>query len=141
MAENVLKKFILGLLLSGSNINKTKMKTKNILRYLLIMAIAGLFLSHPVVASTPASECSSTLWQKSQRTIRFPEYGYKQAIQGKGIVIFTVSNDGKILIKGLCSTYTELGKYIRNVISTAQCPELDNAGIYDFKVIFHFKLI
>jgi len=117
------------------------MKTKNILRFFLIMTVAGMFLSPAVFASTPASECATSIWQKFQGKVRYPESAYKQAIQGEVTVIFTVSDDGKIIVKDIRSTDSELGKYIRDVMSTVQCPELDNAGIYDFKVIFHFKLI
>jgi hypothetical protein len=117
------------------------MKTNNIYRFFLIIVITWLFLSQPVLASTPPNECATTIWQKFQGKIRYPEFAYKQAIQGEVTVIFSVSDDGKIIIKDIRSTDTELGKYIRDVISTIQCPELDNAGIYDFKVIFHFKLI
>ncbi len=117
------------------------MKTKNILIFFLIIAINGLFLFQPVIASTPPSECATTIWQKFQGKIRYPEFAYKQAIQGDVTVVFTVSDDGKIIIKDIRSTDTKLGKYIRDVMTTVQCPELENAGIYDFKVIFHFKLI
>jgi TonB family protein len=117
------------------------MKTKNILRLFLILIISGMFLSSPVIAGTPASECASTLWQKFQGTIRYPEFAYKQAIQGEVTVLFTVSENGKIIVKDIRSTDTELAEYIREVISRVQCPELANAGIYDFKVKFNFKLI
>jgi hypothetical protein len=117
------------------------MKTNNILGFFLIIVVTGLFLSPPVFASTPASECASTIWQKFQGMIRYPEFAYKQAIQGEVTVIFTVSDKGAIIVKDIRSNDTELGKYIRNVISTVSCPELENAGIYDFKVTFHFKLI
>lgn len=117
------------------------MKTNSIHRFFLIMSITGLFLSQHVHASTPASVCATTIWQKFQGKINYPEFAYKQSIQGDVTVIFTVSDDGKIIIKDIRSTDAELGKYIRNVMSTVQCPELDDAGVYDFKVIFHFKLI
>ena len=92
-------------------------------------------------ASTPASECLNTLNQKFQGRFSYLEQAYKQAIQGDVIVIFSVSDEGKIIIKDIRSTDAELGKYIREVMSTVQCPELNNASIYDFKIIFHFKLI
>jgi hypothetical protein len=117
------------------------MKTKNILRFIIIMVVAGLFLSSQVFASTPANECASTIWQKFQGKICYPEFAYKRAIQGEVTVIFTVSKKGEIIVKDVRSTDTELGIYIRDVISTVSCPELDNAGIYDFKVVFRFKLI
>ena len=120
---------------------KITMKTKNILRTFLILTITGLFLSSPVIASTPPSECAATLWQKFQGKIRYPEFAHKKAIQGEVTVLFTVSENGNILVKDIRSTDTELAQYIRDVISTVQCPELDNAGIYDFKVKFNFKLI
>ncbi len=117
------------------------MKTKNILRFFLIMVVTGLFLSPPVFAGTPASECAATIWQKFQGKISYPDFAYKQAIQGEVTVIFTISDNGYIIVKDIRSTDTELGKYVRDVISRVQCPELDNAGIYDFKVVFNFKLI
>lgn len=120
---------------------KITMKTKNILRLFLIVIVSGLFLSSPVIASTPASECAATLWQKFQGKIRYPEFAHKQAIQGEVTVLFTVSDDGSIVVKDIRSTDTKLAQYIRDVMSTVQCPELENAGIYDFKVKFNFKLI
>jgi len=117
------------------------MKTTNIFRYFLVPLVFCFILTGSVLASTPASECASTLNQKLQGVIRYPEFATKQAIQGEVTVLFTVSDDGKIIVKDIRSTDYELGKYIRKVISRVTCPELDNAGVYDFKVIFHFKLI
>jgi hypothetical protein len=94
-----------------------------------------------VVASTPASECASMIWQKFKGKISYPEYAYKQAIQGDVTVIFTLSDNGKIIVKDIRATDIDLAKYIKDVISTVQCPELDNSNVYEFKVIFHFKLI
>jgi hypothetical protein len=117
------------------------MKTKNIIRFTLILVFAIVLKSGIIFASTPASECANTLWQKFQGKISYPEFAYKQAIQGDVVVIFTVSKEGWVVVKDIRATDAELGKYVRNIISTMQAPELDNAGIYDFKVVFHFKLI
>lgn len=68
------------------------MKTIFKQRLYLLFIVSLLLISLAVLASTPASECASTLTQKFQ-------------------------------------------------LSRAQAPELDNASIYDFKVIFHFKLV
>jgi hypothetical protein len=117
------------------------MKIKNILQLFLILVITGLFLSPPVFASTPASECATTIWQKFRGTIRYPEFASKRAIQGEVTVIFTVSENGNIIVKDIRATDTELARYVREMITTVQCPELENASVYDFKVIFNFKLI
>ncbi len=100
-----------------------------------------IFMSRFAIAATPPSECASTLYQKFQGKLRYPEFEYNQAIQGEVTVIFTVSDNGTILVKDIRSTDSGLAKYIRDFMSTIKCPELDNAGIYDFKVTFHFKLI
>jgi hypothetical protein len=117
------------------------MKTISILRFFLVMSVAGLFLFQPVFASTPANDCATTLWKKFQGKIRYPEFAHKLAIQGEVTVVFTVADDGAIIVKDIRSSDSELGKYIKEVISTVKCPELEDAGIYDFKVSFHFKLI
>ncbi len=117
------------------------METKSMFWFTLIILVSVWFISGITFASTPASECLNTLNQKFQGRFSYPEQAYKQAIQGDVIVIFSVSDEGKIIIKDIRSTDAELGKYIREVMSTVQCPELNNASIYDFKIIFHFKLI
>jgi len=117
------------------------MKTKIVIWLFMIIMLAGLIDSQTSYASTPATVCASTIWQKFQGKIRYPETAYKQAVEGDVTVIFTVSDDGKIIVKFMRSTDQELESYVRDIISTIQCPELENAGIYDFKVTFHFKLI
>ncbi|MGA3015072.1 MAG: energy transducer TonB [Bacteroidales bacterium] len=121
------------------------MKLKGNFKHILLTLAAVFFISFfsfaGAPASTPASECAATLWQKFQGKIKYPEYAYKQSIQGDVTVIFTVADDGKIIVKDIRATDEDLGKYVREVISKVQCPELDNASVYDFKVIFHFKLI
>jgi outer membrane biosynthesis protein TonB len=117
------------------------MKAKKTVRFSLILLVAGIFLTGPVFASTPASECASTLWQKFQGRIKYPDFAQKEAIQGEVVVVFTVSDDGKIIVKDIRSTDRELLKYIKEAMLNVKAPELDNASIYDFKVIFHFKLI
>jgi Gram-negative bacterial TonB protein C-terminal len=121
------------------------METKGIFRITLLTGVVLLFISlfsfAEAPASTPASECAATIWQKFQGNIKYPDYAYKQSIQGDVIVIFTVADDGKIIVKDIRATDEDLGKYVREVMTRMQCPELDNASVYDFKVIFHFKLI
>lgn len=117
------------------------MKTKHIIRPFLILIIAGVFISTGVIASTPASECAATLQQKFKGQIRYPEFAQKQSIQGEVTVLFTVSENGDIIVKDIRSTDVDLANYVRDVISTVRVPELDNAGVYDFKVKFNFKLI
>ena len=117
------------------------MKTTFKQRLYLLLIFSLLMISRTVLASTPASECASTLTQKFQGKIVYPETAQKQAIQGDVTVIFTVSDDGKIIVKDIRATDTELLKYIQDALTRVQVPELDNASIYDFKVIFHFKLV
>jgi hypothetical protein len=117
------------------------MKTKSILRFFLVAAVTGLFMFQPVFASTPANECATVLWKKFQSSIKYPEFAHEQALQGEVTVLFTVSDDGEILVKDIRANDAELAKYIRRVIATVKCPDLDNAGVYDFKVHFHFRLI
>ncbi|MCX6246971.1 MAG: energy transducer TonB [Bacteroidetes bacterium] len=117
------------------------MKTKGILRFFLVVSVAGLFMFQPVLASTPANDCATALWKKFQSTIKYPEFAHEHAIQGEVTVLFTVSEDGEIVVKDVRANDADLAKYIREVITTVKCPELDNAEIYDFKVHFHFRLI
>jgi TonB family protein len=117
------------------------MKTKRSFRFILISAATAFFFSYQAYAGTPANECASRIWQKFQSGIKYPEFAHKQAIQGEVIVVFTVSDDGKIIVKDVRSTDTELGKYVRSAMSEVKCPELQDAGVYDFKVKFHFRLI
>jgi hypothetical protein len=123
------------------------MKTLKILRVIIVLVLGGVLISNPAFsrqpasASTPASECASTLNHKFERNIKYPEFAQKQALQGDVTVLFTVADDGKIIIKDIRTTDVELAQYIRTMMSTVNCPELDNAGVYDFKIIFHFKLI
>ena len=117
------------------------MKTTFKQRFYAFIIVSVLLMSRTVIASTPASECANTLTQKFQGKITYPDTEKKQAIQGDVTVVFTVSDDGKIIIKDIRSTDAELGKYVMDAMAKVQAPELDNASIYDFKVIFHFKLI
>ena len=121
------------------------METKGIIKRTLLTGAAVLFASFlsfaEAPASTPASECAATLWQKFEGNIKYPDYAWKQSIQGDVTVIFTVADDGKIVVKDIRATDETLGKYVREILTRMQCPELDNASVYDFKVIFHFKLI
>jgi hypothetical protein len=126
-------------------LNKYYMEAKGLFKKTLLTGVAILFISlisfAEAPASTPASECASTIWQKFQGKVKYPDYAYKQSIQGDVIVIFTVADDGKIIVKDIRATDEDLGKYVREVMTGMKCPELDNASVYDFKVIFHFKLI
>jgi hypothetical protein len=117
------------------------MKRKGFFRLILISTVSLLLLSYPSVAGNPVEECANRIWQKFQKDIKYPEFAHKQALQGEVIVLFMISEEGKIIVKDLRSTEAELGIYIRNAISAVQCPELKNAGDHDFKVKFHFRLV
>jgi hypothetical protein len=117
------------------------MKTLSIVRLILVMTITGLFMFQPVFASTPAQDCATTLWNKFQGQVKYPEFAHKQALEGEVTILFTVSNEGDVVVKDLVATDALLAQYIRQVVSSLKCPELQNASVYDFKVKFHFKLI
>jgi outer membrane biosynthesis protein TonB len=112
------------------------MKTVSFLRFFLVMSVTGLFLFQPVFAGVAGNNCATTLWKNFQGNINYPEFAHKQALQGEVTVVFNVSNDGGIVIRDVRSTDSERVKYIRQVIESVKCPELENATEFDFKLNF-----
>ena len=117
------------------------MKKTKVFRIILISAISVLLLSFNSFASTPAEECAKKMWQKFQNDVKYPEFAQKLVLQGEVIVLYTISEEGRIVVRDIRSTDVELGKYVRETLSKISCPELKNASGYDFKVKFHFRLI
>ncbi|MCX6243446.1 MAG: hypothetical protein NTU98_01970 [Bacteroidetes bacterium] len=117
------------------------MKTTKSIRILLISTISVLLLSFTSFASTPAEECAKKMWQKFQNDVKYPEFAQKLALQGEVIVLYMISEEGRIVVKDIRSTDVDLANYVRKTLTEITCPELKTARGYDFKVKFHFRLI
>jgi TonB family protein len=117
------------------------MKTKSISRFILALTVAGLLLAHPLMANTPVQECASRLVNKLQTQVKYPKFALKQAIEGEVSVVFSVNDEGSVIVKDIVASNSELGTYVRDAVANLNCEELKNAGDYDFRVKFHFKLI
>jgi len=117
------------------------MKTNKIFSLLFALAVSAIFLSMPVMASTPVAECAATIWTRIQNDVKYPDPALTQEVEGSVTVIFTVSDEGKVIIKNIFGTDQALITYVRNKMTSKEYPELVNASVYDFRVKFTFKLL
>jgi hypothetical protein len=117
------------------------MKAKVKLGLVLIIALLTFFLTSNTSAALPASECATKIWKKFQSDIKYPEFAQKMALQGEVTIVFSISDEGGIIVKDVRATDSDLGNYIRSTVAGVKCPELKEAGAYEFKVKFHFRLI
>ena len=117
------------------------MKTRNIIKILLGIALIALVFTMNGMAKNPDKACADKIWQKLTETVKYPEFAAKRGIEGEVTIIFAIVEPGVLQIKDVITTNEELAEFVKNTVSSIKCQEMLKSAGNDFKVKFRFKLI
>lgn len=114
------------------------MKTINVTRVIIIALMIGFISAFTVNAASPAAVTAKKIRQKIAEVVLNPEDHDNIPASGSVVVLFTVSDEGKIEIKKLESNNDEAEKYVRNRISNIPCKDFvfPNHQLYTVKFLF-----
>lgn len=96
------------------------MKTIKVISSLFTIFLTGIIFSMNTYAKEPVKEYSSHVKQIKQileQTVKFPDCGIKKAGHGEAVVIFSISDDGKIEIDEISASCKELEVNISEQLS------------------------
>jgi hypothetical protein len=120
------------------HLKKKIMKTINVTRVFVIALIFGFISIFTVNAAGPAAVTAKNIKQKFAEVILNSEDQENVPASGVVVVLFTVTDDGKIDIKKLESTNDEAENFVKNKITNIPCKDFIYPNNQLYKVKFRF---
>ncbi|HTX87808.1 MAG TPA: energy transducer TonB [Bacteroidales bacterium] len=99
-----------------------------------------LIVTGSAAALEPSGSCAAQMYSRLKETVTYPPSAVRDQLEGEVVVIFQVSDEGKLKVYNVYTTNPELSAYVRNRLSSLYC-ELPEAHNRYFKVKFNFRLI
>ena len=114
------------------------MKTNIVIRIFVLALIVGLISTFSSYAASPAAVTAKSIQQKFAEAFQNTEDRENVPTEGIVVVVFTVTDEGKLEIKKLESTNEEASNYVTQKMAGIPCQ--DNVYPYHhlYKVKFHF---
>jgi hypothetical protein len=127
--------------ITGHIFGKNAMKTKMIGKAIIVMLMVVFSALSTSGANNPETTCAEKMWKKMSEQVKYPGFAVRDRLEGQVTIIYTVTEQGKILIKRVITDESRLAEYVRLTLSGLQCEEMIKVAGKDFKVQFHFRLI
>ncbi len=114
------------------------MKTRKVVNIIVLTLIISFISTFTIYASSPAAVAAKDIRQKIVKVVWNGEDQEDIPSEGTVVVLFTVSDEGKIEIKKLESDNAEAENFVTQKISSISCK--DNVYPYHqfYRVKFHF---
>jgi outer membrane biosynthesis protein TonB len=117
------------------------MKTMNFIKALVAFIFVGtLMIGTSIAAKTsvaPAKDVHAIITE----TVKYPPLALKESIEGTVEVLFTVNDEGKILIEKIKSNDKRITDDITEQLSKICCKEILGTYNQHYKVLLEFKIV
>jgi hypothetical protein len=105
-----------------------------IIAFIVLSAISGFALN-------PAPTTVQQLQKVLDESIIYPSQAVKNCCTGSAVIIFTVSDDGKINIRKLYADSPNVEKMVRDQVATLNLKDLKVPSYQYYKIKISFKLV
>lgn len=114
------------------------MKTKYAIRIFILSLMVGFISTFSSFAASPAAVTAKNIQQKFTKVFQNTEDRQNVPTEGIVLVVFTVTDEGKLEIKKLESTNEEASNYVIKKISAIPCQDNVYPTNHLYRVRFHF---
>lgn len=115
---------------------------KNIMITMITLVFLGVIAAG--YGKTPAEKSAISSAQEVQKiitqSIKYPDDGYKQDLRGDVTITFTLSEDGKILLKNISSKSDKLKDYVIDQLKNITIQDVMHTLDQQFKVKLGFHM-
>lgn len=111
------------------------MKTKKIIRIIILTLVIGFISTYSLYASGPAAVTARNIREKIVNQIYNQDNMENLPAEGTVVVLFTVTDEGKIEIKKMESTNDEAGNFVTQKISAISAKD----NIYPYHQYYRVK--
>jgi outer membrane biosynthesis protein TonB len=103
----------------------------------MLVVLFTAFLSVSASAAYPSTKCIRDILKES---VKYPDRFINEASTGEVVVVFTITDDGRIDIKSVKSTSEELEKYVREQLASTCCKNVISPYNQHYRITFKFRL-
>jgi hypothetical protein len=113
------------------------MKTISKIAILLVIPALILLSSGMASAANPAAKCIREVLKEA---VKYPDCLMKKGSVGDVVVVFTLSDEGKIQVKSVKTSCPELAEYVKEKLSNTSCSEVISPYNQHYMVTFKFRM-
>ena len=113
------------------------MKTLHVIGMILTIFVLSAITFKASYAAKPAATC---LRETLMENVHYPDAILKKSGTGNVMVTFTISDDGKIVVRNIRTDNEELASYVRKTLSNINCSNLFGNYNQHYRINFRFRL-
>jgi outer membrane biosynthesis protein TonB len=117
------------------------MKTLRVLQITIFAALFIFLTGYSSYAIKPALAPAEHIQKVIKETLKYPEQAIKSGYTGSVDVTFTISDDGKIIVKKLSTDDKEIAANVKEQLSNICCKDIKSPYNQHYKVTITFKLV
>jgi hypothetical protein len=117
------------------------MKTLKFIPALLIATMFILFTGFSSYAIKPAIAPAEHIQKVISESLKYPQQALRNANTGSVDVLFTINDDGQLVIKKMSTDNKEIAEDVRVQLSKICCKDIKTPFNQYYKVTISFKLI
>jgi hypothetical protein len=114
------------------------MKTINVTRIFVIALLMGVITSFSSFAASPAAVSAKNIRQKFVAAVMNPEDQSVVPASGTVEVLFTLDDEGNVVIKKIKGSNEDLEKYVTEKITSVPCKDFVHPYNQMYKIKFRF---
>jgi|GEM_PF-1149097 len=116
------------------------MKTMNLIKAMAAFIVIGAIMVGTCYAGKASVAPEKEVRTIIQKSVTYPEQALKESIEASVEVIFTISDDGKILVEKIKSNDKRIADNITEQLSKICCKEILGTYNQHYKVLLDFKI-
>jgi len=120
--------------------NKTTMKTTNLIKAFVTLLVISAFISGTCYAGKTSVQPAKDVHALIQQSVKYPPVALKESIEGSVEVLFTINDEGKIVVEKIKSNDKRITENINEQLSKICCKEILGTYNQHYRIVLEFKL-
>ncbi len=117
------------------------MKTSKLIPAMLMATLFFLFTGFSSYAIKPALAPAEHIQNVIKETVKYPQQALKSGTMGSVDVLFTITDEGQLIIKKLSGDNKSISEDVKQQLSKVYCKDVKFPYNQYFKINIRFKLV
>ncbi|MEI6454739.1 MAG: hypothetical protein WCO93_00495 [bacterium] len=116
------------------------MRTTNLIKAVVTFLIIGACMTGTCMAGKTSVQPAKDVHAIIKESVKYPPLALKESIEGTVEVIFTINDEGKIVVEKIKANDKRITENITEQLSKICCKEILGTYNQHYRVILEFKL-
>jgi hypothetical protein len=116
------------------------MRTTNLIKAFGTFLVIGVFMTGTCMAGKTSVQPAKDVHALIKESVKYPPVALKESIEGSVEVIFTINDEGKIVVEKINSNDKRITENVKEQLAKICCKEILGTYNQHYRVILEFKL-